>query len=133
MSRLDTLKLQWLRFSASGYKRKVTASFCHHWIQGLGAIFLTSSTVDSTAGTTAAVKAQRKAQAGKDRGTNTIPRNTEGCDSEFPVHHFPQSMPPGPGDFFFTFLSCSSNTLGELILLTTWTPTVYQALCQAPA
>ena len=84
---------------------------------GAGAAFLRSSTGDSTAGASAARKAQREAQAARDtRSPHLMPRNTEGRDPEFPVHLFPQSVFPGPREFFHTHLSYFSDGLGKLML-----------------
>ena len=94
---------------------------------GTGAAFLRSSTGDSTAGSSAVLKAQSKAQAARDRRRDHLtPRNTEGCDFEFPVRLFPQSMFPGLREVFHSLLSYFSNRLGEFMLVTTLTPAVYK-------
>ena len=53
-----------------------------------------------------------------------MPRNTEGRDPEFPVHLFPQSVFPGPREFFHTHLSYFQMGWESLCFVTTLTAAV---------
>lgn len=98
---------------------------------GVVAVFQISSTKDSTTGTAAAIKVQRKVQTNQgERKEHLIPRNLKGCDPESPFSPFPWSMSPTWRSSAFTFLL--SRCVELFLLSTTWMLAMSQALCQPP-
>lgn len=104
------------------------STFCHHWTQGLEAVFIVSITVDSTAGTTATLKAQRRVQATQSqREECLIARNTKGCNSEFPVHVFPRACPQTQeSSFALSFLTLQIHSESSFI------QPLWHLLCSRP-